>query len=69
MRPGPSKPIFDAAALKREFPGLANPQLHYLNNAATAQVPDVVLNARRRFKVEWRVDSGAFSFCSSQALP
>jgi cysteine desulfurase/selenocysteine lyase len=56
MRPGPSKPIFDAAALKREFPGLANPQLHYLDNAATAQMPNVVRNALRRFEVEARAN-------------
>ena len=56
MRPGPSKRIFDAAAFKREFPGLANPQLHYLDNAATAQVPDVVLEALRRFEVEVRAN-------------
>jgi hypothetical protein len=31
---------FDAAALKRHFPGLADPQLHYLDNAATAQMPE-----------------------------
>lgn len=31
-----SKLMFDAAALKREFPGLADPQLHYLDSAATA---------------------------------
>jgi cysteine desulfurase/selenocysteine lyase len=56
MRPGPSKPIFDAAALKREFQGLANPQLHYLDNAATAQMPNVVRNALRRFEVEARAN-------------
>ena len=36
-------------SLKREFPGLANSRLHYLDNAATAQMPEVVLDALRRF--------------------
>jgi len=47
---------FDAAALKRDFPGLADPQLHYLDNAATAQMPEVVLAALRRFEVEARAN-------------
>jgi cysteine desulfurase/selenocysteine lyase len=47
---------FDALALKREFPGLAEPQLHYLDNAATAQMPEVVLSALRRFEVEARAN-------------
>lgn len=47
---------FDAFALKREFPGLAEPQLHYLDNAATAQMPEVVLSALRRFEVEARAN-------------
>ena len=28
--------MFDALALKREFPGLADTSLHYLDSAATA---------------------------------
>lgn len=47
---------FDAAAIKREFPGLADSRLHYLDNAATAQVPEVVLGALRRFEVEARAN-------------
>ncbi|HEY5129365.1 MAG TPA: aminotransferase class V-fold PLP-dependent enzyme, partial [Bradyrhizobium sp.] len=47
---------FDAAAIKREFPGLADPRLHYLDNAATAQMPEVVLGALRRFEVEARAN-------------
>ena len=47
---------FDAAAIKREFPGLADPCLHYLDNAATAQMPEVVLGALRRFEVEARAN-------------
>ncbi|MCZ7659474.1 MAG: hypothetical protein M5U07_17180 [Xanthobacteraceae bacterium] len=46
----PRDRAFDAAALKREFPGLADPGLHYLDNAATAQMPEVVLAALRRFR-------------------
>jgi len=47
---------FDASALKRHFPGLADPQLHYLDNAATAQMPEVVLGALRRFEIEARAN-------------
>ena len=47
---------FDAAALKREFPGLAAPGLHYLDSAATAQMPEVVLDTLRRFEVEARAN-------------
>ena len=50
------KRAFDPAALKREFPGLADPRLHYLDNAATAQVPEIVLDALRRFEVEARAN-------------
>src|SRR3990172_9400658 len=51
----PNRP-FDAAALKREFPSLADPSLHYLDNAATAQMPTVVLEALRRFELEARAN-------------
>ena len=50
------KPAFDAAALKRKFPGLADPRLHYLDSAATAQMPELVLKALRRFEVEARAN-------------
>ncbi|PWB59619.1 MAG: selenocysteine lyase [Bradyrhizobiaceae bacterium] len=52
----PRDRAFDAAALKREFPGLADPGLHYLDNAATAQMPEVVLAALRRFEIETRAN-------------
>jgi cysteine desulfurase / selenocysteine lyase len=52
----PSERPFDPVALKREFPGLADPRLHYLDNAATAQMPEVVLDALRRFEVEARAN-------------
>lgn len=47
---------FDAAALKREFPGLASLGLHYLDSAATAQMPQVVLDTLRRFEIEARAN-------------
>jgi cysteine desulfurase/selenocysteine lyase len=47
---------FDAAALKREFPGLRDRGLHYLDNAATAQMPEVVLRSLRRFEIEARAN-------------
>lgn len=46
----------DVATLKNEFPGLADPRLHYLDSAATAQMPDVVLNALRNFEIEARAN-------------
>jgi len=47
---------FDALALKRDFPGLADPSLHYLDSAATAQMPEVVLSALRHFELEARAN-------------
>jgi len=47
---------FDPAALKREFPGLAARGLHYLDSAATAQMPEAVLDALRRFELEARAN-------------
>ena len=40
----------DAAELKACFPGLADPALHYLDNAATTQMPEPVLAALDRFE-------------------
>lgn len=45
---------FDPTSLRRAFPGLAEPGLRYLDNAATAQMPEAVLTALRRFEVEAR---------------
>jgi len=56
MKAEPSKQMFDASSLKLEFPGLVDPGLHYLDSAATAQMPEVVLNALRRFEVEARAN-------------
>jgi cysteine desulfurase/selenocysteine lyase len=47
---------FDAGTLKRTFPSLADPSLHYLDNAATAQMPDVVFGALRQFELEARAN-------------
>jgi cysteine desulfurase/selenocysteine lyase len=47
---------FDPVALKREFPGLAAADLHYLDNAATAQMPQVVLDVLYRFEIEARAN-------------
>ncbi len=55
MATGPRRK-FDPAALKRQFPGLADPRLHYLDSAATAQMPRVVLDALYRFEVEARAN-------------
>ncbi len=52
----PTCPTFDATILKREFPGLADPGLHYLDNAATAQMPEAVLQAMRVFEVQARAN-------------
>lgn len=56
MKAASSTPAFDAAMLKGQFPGLADPQLHYLDNAATAQMPEAVLEALRRFDIEARAN-------------
>lgn len=49
-------PKFDVAVLRRQFPALADARLHYLDNAATAQVPDVVLDAVRHFDMSSRAN-------------
>ena len=56
MKSGPFKRVFDAAELKREFPGLADDRLHYLDNAATAQMPRAALDILHRFEVEARAN-------------
>ena len=47
---------FDPALIKREFPGLRATNLHYLDSAATAQMPRVVLDALRRFEIHARAN-------------
>jgi cysteine desulfurase / selenocysteine lyase len=56
VRLGISGQHFDAAVIKREFPSLADSRLHYLDNAATAQMPAAVLDALRRFEIEARAN-------------
>ncbi len=56
MNTASSAGTFDAAAFKCEFPGLADPRLHYLDNAATAQMPEAVLKALRCFETEARAN-------------
>jgi cysteine desulfurase/selenocysteine lyase len=51
-----TSPPFDPDALKAVFPGLADPTLHYLDNAATAQMPEIVLDTLRRFEIEARAN-------------
>jgi cysteine desulfurase/selenocysteine lyase len=48
--------MFDVIALKRDFPALADASLHYLDSAATAQMPEVVLSTLRRFELEARAN-------------
>jgi len=48
--------MFDAPAFKRKFPSLADTSLHYLDSAATAQMPDVVLRTLHRFELEARAN-------------
>jgi cysteine desulfurase/selenocysteine lyase len=51
---------FDLAAVRTQFPILTrrigDVPLHYLDNAATAQVPDAVLDAMRRFEATSRAN-------------
>lgn len=58
---------FDPTALKREFPGLADPDLHYLDNAATAQMPETVLQALRRFEIEARANVHEGAHCRARS--
>jgi len=51
-----SDEAFNVTTLRREFPGLMQPGLHYLDSAATAQMPEVVLAALRSFEVEARAN-------------
>lgn len=51
-----SEQVFDAVTLKREFPSLADASLHYLDNAATAQMPQAVLDRLLRFELEARAN-------------
>ena len=50
------KKDFDAALIKQEFAGLNNPGLHYLDSAATAQMPQPVFDALHHFEIEARAN-------------
>jgi selenocysteine lyase/cysteine desulfurase len=56
MKPHGSDQGFAATTLKSKFPSLADASLHYLDNAATAQMPEIVLGALRQFELEARAD-------------
>lgn len=47
---------FAIAHLRREFPILNDPALHYLDNAATSQMPEDVLAALRKFDAQGRAN-------------
>jgi cysteine desulfurase / selenocysteine lyase len=47
---------FDVAAIRREFPILAKRKLHYLDSAATAQVPETVMAAVQSFELGMRAN-------------
>lgn len=47
---------FDPARARQAFPLLRRENIHYLDNAATSQMPDSVLDALRRFQTEQRAN-------------
>ncbi|MBI3517010.1 MAG: cysteine desulfurase [Proteobacteria bacterium] len=55
-RHGQPSRAFDAASVRAEFPILSDPGLHYLDNAAIAQIPTVVLDAMGLFDRELRAN-------------
>lgn len=48
--------LSDPAAIRRQFPVLAREGLHYLDSAATAQMPDSVIAALQRFGTTLRAN-------------
>lgn len=48
--------VFNLSCLKREFPGLDDPALHYLDNAATTQAPKAVIDANAEFELTARAN-------------
>ena len=56
MKPHGSEQGFDVTTLKSKFPSRADASLHYLDNAATAQMPEIVLGALRKFELEARAN-------------
>ena len=53
---------FDVAAVRRQFPILSQiiggKPVHYLDNGASAQTPDVVLDAVRTYETTGRAKAG-----------
>jgi len=47
---------FDPGVIKREFPGLRAKSLHYLDSAATAQMPWIVLDTLHHFEIRARAN-------------
>jgi len=54
--PDTMRETFDPVAIKREFPGLSAAGFHYLDSAATAQMPQSVLDALRYFEMSARAN-------------
>lgn len=54
--PEPPKRLVGARVIRDQFPLLRDRQLHYLDSAATAQVPDAVIEAVRSFETEHRAN-------------
>jgi cysteine desulfurase/selenocysteine lyase len=48
--------LSDPAAIRRQFPVLARPGLTYLDSAATAQMPEIVIDALRYFGTNLRAN-------------
>lgn len=57
MRAVPESSLLaDAGAIRRQFPLLVQRKLHYLDSAATAQMPDCVIDALHRFGTSLRAN-------------
>jgi len=48
--------LSDPAAIRRQFPLLARDALHYLDSAATAQMPEAVIAALQEFSTSLRAN-------------
>ena len=48
--------LSDPAAIRRQFPLLAREGLHYLDSAATAQMPEAVIAALQKFGTSLRAN-------------
>jgi len=54
--PSASRLLSDPYAIRREFPLLARDELHYLDSAATAQMPQSVIDALQQFGTSLRAN-------------